>query len=122
MGVTVEIEVNEISDSAVRTTGRDFTRSHETAETLNDFDVHEMRRMEFVFVAKEAVFDSRANWSLQEKLQQGRRIDDDHADSRSARMTTAAGVFRVTRFRLWILASISSRVGRAARRSSSVKR
>ena len=45
-----------------------------------------------------------------------------HADSRSSRMTTAAGVFKVTRFRLWILASISSRVGRAARRASSARR
>jgi hypothetical protein len=122
MGVTVEIEVSEISDSSVRTTGRDFTRPHETSKTLNDFDVHEMRRMEFVLGAKEAVFDSHAKWSLQEKLQEGRGIDDDHVDSRSSRMTTAAGVFKVTRFRLWILASISSRVGRAARRSSSAKR
>jgi hypothetical protein len=37
---------------------------------------------------------------LQEKLQKGRGVDDDHADSRSSRMTTAAGVFRVTRLRL----------------------
>ena len=37
-------------------------------------------------------------------------------------MTTAAGVFKVTRFRPWILASISSRVGRAARRVSSARR
>ena len=37
--------------------------------------------------------------------------------SRSSRMTTAAGVFAITRFRLWIRVSISSRVGRAARTS-----
>ena len=49
-------------------------------------------------------------------------VDDDHADSRSSRMTNAAGVFNVTRFRLWIRVSISSRVGRAARRSSSARR
>jgi hypothetical protein len=59
---------------------------------------------------------------LQEKLQQRRRIDHDNADSRSSRMTVAAGVFNVTRLRPWILASISSRVGRAARRSSSARR
>ncbi len=69
MGVTVEIEVSEISYGSVRTTGRDFTRPHETSKTLNDFDVHEMGRMEFVLVAKQAVFDSHANCSLQEKLQ-----------------------------------------------------
>jgi hypothetical protein len=49
---------------------------------------------------KEAGLDSRAKRSLQEKLQQGRRVDNDHADSRSSRRTTAAGVFNATRFRL----------------------
>jgi hypothetical protein len=37
---------------------------------------------------------------LQEKLQQRRRVDNDHADSRSSRITTAAEVFKVTRFRV----------------------
>ncbi|MEO6239650.1 MAG: hypothetical protein ABIQ52_21850 [Vicinamibacterales bacterium] len=56
--------------------------------------------MEFVIVAKQAGFDACTKRRLQEKLQQGGRVDDDHADSRSSRMTTAAGVFRTTRFRL----------------------
>jgi hypothetical protein len=34
-------------------------------------------------------------------------------------VTTAAGVLSVTRLRLWSLASVSSRLGRAASRSSS---
>ena len=122
MGVTVDIEVGEILDRLAGTGGRYFARPYEASESLNDLDVHEVRHMKFVPVAKEASLDTRAKWSLQEKLQQGRRIDDDHADSRSSRMTTAAGVFKVTRFRLWILANISSRVGRAARRSSSASR
>lgn len=122
MGVTVEVEIGEIGDRSLGATGGDFACPHETPQGLNDFDVHEVRRMEFVLLAKEAIFHSDPNWSLQEKLQEGRRIDDDHAESRSSRMTTAAGVFRVTRLRLWILASISSRVGRAARRSNSIKR
>jgi hypothetical protein len=32
-------------------------------------------------------------------LEQGGGVDDDHADSRSSRTTTAAGVLNVTRFR-----------------------
>jgi hypothetical protein len=36
---------------------------------------------------------------LEEKLQERRRVDDDHADSRSSRMIVAAGVFSVTRRR-----------------------
>src|SRR5688500_12134514 len=78
--------------------------------------------MELVPVPKQAGFDPGAKWSLQKKFQESRGVDDDHADSRSFRMTTAAGVFNATRFRLWIRVSISSRVGRAARRSSSARR
>jgi hypothetical protein len=78
--------------------------------------------MELVLVLKHARLDSGAERSLKKKLEEGRGVDVDHADSRSSRMTTAAGVFSVTRFRLWIRASISSRVGRAATRSSSTRR
>ena len=78
--------------------------------------------MELVLISKETGLDPGAELRLEEKFQQGRGVDDDHADSRSSRISTAAGVLKVTRFRLWILASISSRVGRAARRSSSARR
>jgi YD repeat-containing protein len=122
VGVTVEIEVSEIGNRFVRTAGRDLTGSHETSEALSDFDVHQVRRVQFVVLAKEAGLNSCAKRSLQKKLQQSRRVDDDHTDSRSSRMTTAPGVFRVTRFRLWSFASISPRVGRAARRSSSASK
>src|SRR5215204_632932 len=122
MGMTVEIEVGEIHDCFVGAPGGNLTHPHEPSETLDDFNIHQVRRMEFVLVTKEAGFDADADRGLQEKLQQRRRVNDDHADSRSSRITTAAGVFSVTRFRLWSLASISSRVGRAARRSSSARR
>ena len=70
MRVTVDIEVGEISDCFVRANGRDFTHTHEPSETLKNFDVHEVWRMEFVPLgAEEALFDLNANWSLQEKLQ-----------------------------------------------------
>jgi hypothetical protein len=78
--------------------------------------------MELVSISKKPGLDPCAKRSLQRKFEEGRGIDDDHADSRSSRMTTAADVFNVTRFRLWIRVSISSRVGRAARRSSSARR
>ena len=122
MGVTMEIEVGEIRDRFGRAIRRHLACPDEPSEALSHFDVHQVRRMELVFVPEKARLDPSANRRLQEELQQGRRIDDDHADSRSSRMTTAAGVFKVTRFRLWILASISSRVGRAARRASSARR
>ena len=117
-----EVEVGEIGDRFFGPARRDFTRSHETPETLNDLHVHEVRRMEVVLIAKEAGLDSPPKRCLQKQLQQGRCVDDDHAESRSSRMATAAGVFNVTRFRLWSLASISSRVGRAATRPISARR
>src|SRR5436190_670328 len=78
--------------------------------------------MHLVPIAKQAGLDPGAQRSLQQKFDEGRGVDDDHADSRSSRITTAAGVFNVTRFRPWTRVSISSRVGRAARRSSSAMR
>jgi hypothetical protein len=71
MWMTVEIEVSEISDCVVRPAGRDFMHSHETSETLEHFDIHQVRRMKFLVGAKEAFFDASANGRLQQKLQQG---------------------------------------------------
>ena len=38
----------------------------------------------------------------QQEFEDGRGVDDDHAESRSSRMTTAAGVFNLTGVRRWI--------------------
>jgi hypothetical protein len=100
MGVTMEIEVGEIRNRFVGTGGRHFTGAHETSKALNDLDVQEMRRVELVLVTKETGLYACAARGLQEKLQERRGVDHDHADSRSSRMTTAAGVLRLTRFRL----------------------
>ena len=67
----MEIEVDEIRDRFLGSDRREFTGPHETPETLSYFDVHEVRRVEFVLVAKEAGLDSCAKRRLQEKLQQG---------------------------------------------------
>ncbi len=67
----MEIEVNEICDRFVRSDRRDFTGPHETSEALNYLNVYEVRRVEFVLVAKEAGLDSCAKRRLQKKLQQG---------------------------------------------------
>ena len=75
-----------------------------------------------VLVPEKAGLDSGAQGRLQQKLEEGRGVDDDHAESRSSRMTTAVGVLNATRFRPWIRVNISSRVGRAARRSRSARR
>ena len=116
------MEVDQILNRLPGSGGGHLARPHETPEALHYLDIHQVRDMEPGLVAEETSLSASAKRSLEKKLQQGRRVDDDHADSRSSRMPTAAGVFRVTRFRPWILASISSRVGRAASRSSSARR
>jgi len=121
MSVTVEVEVDEVLDRLGSTVSRHFARPNEASEALRNFDVDQMGTMELV-VSKEAGLDASAERRLQEELQERRCVDHNHADSRSSRITVAAGVFSVTRFRLWILVSISWRVGRAARRSSSARR
>lgn len=121
MGVTVEVEVGQVLDRLDGTVSRRFARSNEPSEALRHFDVDQMGTMELV-VSNEAGLDPAPEGGLQEEFQQGRGVDHDHADSRSSRMTVAADVFSVTRLRLWILVSISCRVGRAARRSRSARR
>ena len=65
MRMTMEIEVGEIRNHLPGTDGRDFTRPHKTSEALNNLNVHEMWRVKFVVVAKEAGFDTNAKWGLQ---------------------------------------------------------
>jgi hypothetical protein len=99
VGVTMEIEVGEIRNRFLGTAGRDFTGPHETSKTLSYLDVQKVWRVQFVLLAEEAGLDSCAKRGLQKKLQQSRRVDDNYAESRSSRITTAAGVCRVTGFR-----------------------
>jgi hypothetical protein len=59
MGVTVEVEVDEVLDRLGRTLSRHFARSNEASEALRNFDVDQMGRMELV-VSKEAGLDPSA--------------------------------------------------------------
>ncbi len=122
MGVAMEVEVGEIHDRLGRAVSRELAHPYKSPETLGDFNVHQMGGVQLVPISKDPGLNPDAKRCLQKKLQKGRRVENDHADSRSSRIMTAAGVFKVTRFRRWIRASISSRVGRAASRSSSVSR
>ena len=60
MDVPMEIEIGEIRNRFRGTAGGDFTRPHEASEALNHLNVHEVRRMQFVLVAKETPLHSRA--------------------------------------------------------------
>ena len=90
MGVTVEIEVSEIRNRFSRAAACHLPRAYEASEALRHFNVRQMWRMELVLAAKQTSLDPRAERGLQEKLEQGRGVEDDHADSRSSRMTIAA--------------------------------
>ena len=100
MRMTMEIEVDQILNHLPGSDEGHFARPHETPEALHDFDIHQVRDVELGLVAEETSLNSGAKRSLEKKLHEGRGVDHDHADSRSSRMTTAAGVLRLTRFRL----------------------
>jgi hypothetical protein len=95
----MEIEVHEIRERFGRAATRDLARTYEASEALRHLDVNEMRCMELVLRSEQTGLHSRAERRLQEKLQEGRGVDDNHAESRSSRMIVAAAVFNVTRFR-----------------------
>ena len=100
MWVPVEIEIGEIGNRVERPALGHLAGPDETSEPLDHFNVCQVRCMELVLVPEETRLDSRTQRSLQQEFEEGRGVDDDHAESRSSRMTTAAGVFNVTRFRL----------------------
>ena len=122
MGVAVEVEVGEIRERFSPALSGELAHPDQSSKTLSYFDVYQVGRVKLVPVSNETRLNPGTERCLQEELEEGRRVEHNHAESRSSRMMTAAGVFRLTRLRLWILVSISSRVGRAARRSSSARR
>ena len=60
----MEIEVSEIGNRFVGTAGGNLTRPHETSEASSDLDVEEVRRVQFVLLAKEAGLNSCAKRGL----------------------------------------------------------
>ena len=122
MRVAENVEEDEILDRLLGAAREHLTGAYEAPERLDHLHVEEVGSVEVVAVAEQPRFDVKADRRLQEQLCHGRRVDDDHADSRSRRMTSAAGTVSSTRERLWMRASISSRVGRAAIRPISASR
>lgn len=100
VGMAADVEIDKVMQCLLRSVGTYVASPYQAPESLSDFDVQQMRRMECVVAVEQPRLDSRAKRSLEKKLQQGGRFDDDHADSRSPRMTSAAGVVKTTRDRL----------------------
>lgn len=94
--IALKVEDGEIRESLRGSASRDLSGAHQTPKTLRHFDVDEMGCMEPRPASKEPRLDARAERGLQQELDHRRRIDHDHADSRSSRMMTAAGVVNVT--------------------------
>jgi len=104
------------------TLGNHLTRTHESPQRAEHLHVEEVRRMEIIIVPIDTPLDTGAKLRLEQAFSDRGGINDDHADSRSLRMISAAGVVSFTRVRAWSRASISSRVGSAAIRSISTSR
>src|SRR5262249_33607202 len=76
---------------------------------------HEVRRVQLVAVTKQkGPRLAHPGAVCRKERQQSRGVDDDHGDSRSSRITTAAEGFRFTRGRPWSPANISSSLGSTA--------
>lgn len=69
MGVTVEVEIDEILDRLGRPVRRHFARSNEASKALRHLDIDQMGRMELVPVPKQARLDPSPERRLQEELQ-----------------------------------------------------
>src|SRR5436309_15384066 len=91
-----------------------LARIDESPQGAEDLHVEKMRRVEVIVVPVDAPLDTDAKLRLQQELGDCRGVDNDHVDSRSFRITSAAGVPSFTRVRASSRASIPSRVGRAA--------
>ena len=112
----------QVLDRFFRALGEHLARMDESPQGAEDLHVEKMRRVEIIVVPVDTPLDTDAKLRLQQELGDCRGVDNDHADSRSFRITFAAGVLSFTRVRAWSRASISSRVGRAAIRSISASR
>jgi len=97
MRVAEEEEDGEVLDRRFGPRREHLTGAHEATERLDDLHVEKVRGVEVVVVAEQPRFDVGAERRLQEQFRHSRCVDDDHADSRSRRMTSAAGTFSSTR-------------------------
>ena len=100
VGMAADVEIDKVMQCLLRSVDTYVASPYQAPECLSDFDVQQMRRMECVVAVEQPRLDSRTKRSLEKELQQGGRVHDDHADSRSPRMTSAAGVVKTTRDRL----------------------
>src|SRR5262245_34275541 len=94
VGVPMEIAISEIVSRFGIARGSHIACPDESPERLRHFDVYQVRRMELLLISKQAGLDPGAKRCLEKEFQQGRSVEDDHAESRSFRMTTAAAVFK----------------------------
>ena len=90
MRVAMEIEVCEMQNRLGCAAGRKLAGPNEAPQRLCHLGIDQVRRVELGVVPKESRLHSSAERGLQEELQQCGGIDDNHADSRSWRITAAA--------------------------------
>ncbi len=122
MAVPNDAEQPQVFDRFFSTLRPHLTRTGEAPQCAENLHVEEVWRVQVLVVPIETLLDTNPQLRLEQEFGDRGGIDDDHADSRSRRMMSAAGVLNFTRVRAWSRASISSRVGRAAIRSISARR
>src|SRR6267142_140259 len=109
----------EIFDRYLGALGKHLARMDESPQSTQNFHVEKMRCVAGIVAPVHTPLDTGSKVRLEQELGDRGRVDHDHADSRSFRITSAADVLSFARERAWSRASISSRVGSAAIRSIS---
>ena len=121
MAVTVDRERVEILDRLTSTLDSDRLLANESTKDLEHLEVDEVRRVDVAVRGGDARVDPRRRMSVQEPLEHGRSIKDDHRPSRSRR-TAAAVSIPGTGVRVANRLRSSANVGSSATRSISSMR
>jgi hypothetical protein len=85
MGVARQAEIQQIGESFVGAGSWNRFVAHETPKNLRDFDVQQMWGMQGFAVQIDSVLNALPCWCLEEPVNRGRRVEDDHRESRSSR-------------------------------------
>jgi hypothetical protein len=122
MAVPSDAEQTEVPNRFFRTIEIGLTRMHESPQYAEHLHDHKRGRVGTEVFQVETLLNPGPERRLEQKLVVADASTTDHADSRSRWMILGTGVFNFTRERPWSRASISSRAGGAAIRSTSASR
>ena len=122
VGIAAKGERGEVVERLAATIGGDLACRRISAQDLGHFDVDEMGRVELFSRVEQPIFNVWRSRGAQKRFEQRRSVDDDHAESRSARTASAGSGDGDDALRVASRARNSSTVGRSAASRISVSK